>query len=206
MSQMETTTAAADAVHAFAGQCQIAAGTFIESTESVLLFEAIHATLRACPEGLSAIHMWPVAHALVCLGRRVVATTHTALFSRTDAAPSPRVRTIQVLDHILALHARPSLTLAEIAGRLQVRETYLSDVLNRVSGRGFLEHLHAIRVLHAMARLAEGPDKVATIARASGYCCASQLNRHFRRHVHTTPSRFRRLLTFPRTLTQRSFS
>ena len=69
---METTRAASDAVHAFAGQCQIAAGTFIEPTESLLMLEAIHATLRACPEGLSAIHMGPIAHALVGLGRRVV--------------------------------------------------------------------------------------------------------------------------------------
>jgi|SRR6266568_5405480 len=131
---------------------------------------------------------------------------HKPLFSPTEPQPSARGRTIQVLDHILALHTRPSLTLEEIAGRLRVSGTDLSDALNRVSCRGFLDHLHAVRVLHATALLADSPDSIAMIARACGDYCAPQLNRHFGHHVHTTPTRFRGILALPCTAIQRSFS
>src|SRR5207245_1980915 len=99
---------------------------------------------------------------------QALASGHKALLSQTEAEPSPAFEPIQLLDHILALHTHPSLTLQEISGRLHVSEAYLSDVVNRVSCRSFLDHLHAVRVLHATALLADSPDSVAMIARACG--------------------------------------
>jgi transcriptional regulator GlxA family with amidase domain len=83
------------------------------------------------------------------------------------------------------------LTLREIAASVCVREQYLSESLNRISGLGFRDHLRAVRVLHAAAALTDAEDTVEQIALACGYACAPQLNRHFKDLLHVTPTRFR---------------
>jgi AraC-like DNA-binding protein len=184
----------ADAVHAFAGQCQIAAGACIGPTDALQLVEAIQRTLAACPETLSPLHMWPIAVALVGLGRLVLRFRVTPVVRNPDVPITCRQRAMQVLECILARHSCPSLGLRDVAAWLGVSERYLCDALHDVSPQGFYAHLHATRVLHATVRLAQGNESVGRIARACGFHTAPHLTRVFRTLLHTTPGRFRRVV------------
>jgi AraC-like DNA-binding protein len=194
LSGVAPSMADGDAVHAFAGLCQIAAGACIEPTDALQLVDAIQHTVAACPETLSPLHMWPVAVALVGLGQLVLRFRVTPVVRNPDVPITCRQRAIQVLECILAQHSCPSLGLRDVAGWLGVSEPYLCEALHDVSSQGFYAHLHAIRVLHATVQLADGHESVGRIARACGFYTAPHLTRVFRTLLHTTPGRFRRVV------------
>ena len=179
-----------EASYIFACECQIAVSAFIEP-DALQLFESVHRALRACPNSPSWIVMSRAGLNIAGLGRRVIGWNPVRTFEQTCVSASARERVCQTLERVLAWHARPSLTLNEIARLLGVGPRYLSEYINALSHRDFLKHLHVIRVLHAAASLADTNDTIESIARTVGYVCAPQLNKHYRRLLHTTPSRFR---------------
>src|ERR1051326_8374855 len=173
------TPADVETAYTFACECQAALTAFIEPDDAIQVFDAIHRALRSCPDTLSAVYMSSVAMAVVGFGRQIARLAATA---RLDCAPAPsstRERVCAALRHVLAWHNRRSLTVADIAESLCVSAAYLSDSINRLSQHGFFEHLHAVRVLHAAALLAETSDSPYTIAQRVGYLNAQHLNSHF---------------------------
>jgi AraC-like DNA-binding protein len=188
------TGADAHAVQWFARECQIAAGVFVDPADSLEVLEAVHRALAACPDTLSAIYMSRIVVPLVGTCRQAVRFSRRPLSAEPAGRPSARRRAAQVLDRVLALHSQPSLTLRQIAATLGRREQYLSQALNDVSRRKFTDHLNAIRLLHAVALLADTRDTVDSVALECGYACPEQLNRVFRNRLHVTPTRLRRLL------------
>jgi AraC-like DNA-binding protein len=178
-------------VHLFARECQCAALLFVEAPEPLELLDAIHRIFAACPDAFAAIHMSCVALVLIGFARQVLRFADAT--SGLDSIPrsTTRERVAQAAARIFAWHTRASLTGREIAASLGVGSAYLSDSINRISHRGFFDHLHAIRILHAAVELAETNDSVAMIAGRVGYSCAPQLVRSFHKILHVTPGRFR---------------
>jgi AraC-like DNA-binding protein len=190
---MRTPTGAeAHAVQWFARECQIAAGVFVDPADSIEALNAVYAAVSAAPEASAAL-MFPVALALVGLARSLLQWSRRCESSTDQSGkPSAHERSAQALDLVVVLHTRQSLTLRDIAAQLRIGDAHLCAVLKRTSGRGFLGHLHTIRVLHAIVLLAETDLTIKATARRCGYHHGPQLNRHFRKIVHTTPTRFRR--------------
>lgn len=184
----------AHAVQCFATECQVAAGIFLDPADSFDALGAVYAVLRCRPDTPSARYLSSVAPALVRLSHALFAWSacRTAAPDSWSGLPA-RTRVAQALDAILLRHTRPSLSLRDVAAQLRISDTYLCEVLVRVSGRGFLSHLHAVRVLHALVLLAQTDVTIEAIARECGYLQASHLNCHFRNLLGTTPTRFRRL-------------
>lgn len=182
-----------DAEWILANKVQGAFGAFLEPSDPIRLFEAIHDILRACPLRLSAAYMFRSACAIADFGRLLVRRSSTFVLPPSPLAAPARIRLSETLERILVWHTRPSLTLREISAFMNVREEYLSQLINRVSCHSFLNHLHAVRTLHAAAALADSRHTVEQIARDCGYILAPQLNRHFKHLLHLTPKRFRRV-------------
>ena len=131
-----------------------------------------------------------MAAILASLGERLL--PDNILVGRPQSIPHERAT--QAILIIMSRYSEASLTLHDLAAQMRLSHTYLSDVLARCSGYGFLEHLHAVRVLRAAAQLYRGSDSITQIARCCGYKREFQLARHFREYIGLSPSRFRRLI------------
>src|SRR5260221_12511151 len=143
--------------------------------------------------------MSSVALALAGLGRSLLEWhARRELFADPAAKRTARAGIARALDHVLSHHSRPSLQLRALAASMPIGEAYLCDALKSISGRGFLDHLQTIRVLHVAVLLAETDLTIQAASSRCGYLHPPQLNRHFRRLLHTTPGRFRRLVNASR--------
>jgi AraC-like DNA-binding protein len=98
-------------------------------------------------------------------------------------------RALHVLD---ARHRDPGLTLGTLAAEANVSAGYLTRLLKRHSGYGFLDHVHRRRVAAARCLLVQTTRSVKEIAAAVGYEGSTQLGRHFKRLCGITPLACRR--------------
>jgi AraC-like DNA-binding protein len=181
------------AVQCFARACQLAAGALLEPSDAVDVFTQLHTALGACPDNLCTLRLTMLAWVLVGLARRFFSWHPRVRLTSGEVAASHR-RVAQALFHVVDLHTSPSLRLRDIARRVGVGPAYLSDVMNRQSGRPYVAHLQAIRILRAAVLLSDGHHTIKAVACRCGYRHSSHLNRHFRATFHTTPTQFRRLL------------
>jgi AraC-like DNA-binding protein len=90
------------------------------------------------------------------------------------------------LDAIFVLHTRPSLSLRDVAEHVHLSESYSCGLLRTSSGKGFLSHLHAVRVLHAIVLLADTRELVGAIA----HHCGVSADLSIRPTVSTALSRY----------------
>jgi len=94
------------------------------------------------------------------------------------------------------LYARPSLTVAELAGLLGTQEHVLRRVINHGLGfRNFNDFLHSHRLTEAAERLRDPQAAhlpVLTVALDAGYGSIGPFNRAFRERFGMTPTEFRR--------------
>lgn len=85
-----------------------------------------------------------------------------------------------------------SVTLSEIAKKINFSVSYLSKVFKENTGVGFNDYLQKIRVEEACRLLADTNSKVIDIAWTVGYNDISTFNSVFKKHLGITPSMFRK--------------
>jgi AraC-like DNA-binding protein len=88
------------------------------------------------------------------------------------------------------------LTLRSLAGRLNLSQHHLSQILNDQLGKTFYDYINELRIAHAK-RLLGDPSRTSTsildIAFASGYNNKVSFYNAFKRYVGVTPTRFREM-------------
>jgi AraC-like DNA-binding protein len=105
-------------------------------------------------------------------------------------ATEPRVRrTVEIIDRICS---NSELGLAEVAARAHLSPAYLSRLLKKHTGLGFLEHLRTIRLMKAAHLLTATSLIVKEIATEVGYKHVSDFDRHFKHRFGVTPGEWRR--------------
>ena len=93
-----------------------------------------------------------------------------------------------------ALANRSGVQLTELAAIAGVSASYLSRVFRVTTGRTLTRYRRALRVRHAIQRLAEGESDVAALAVDLGFADQAHLTRSLRREGETTPGRVRRVM------------
>lgn len=84
------------------------------------------------------------------------------------------------------------LGLADVAARTHTSPSYLSKLLKKHTGLGFLEHLRTIRLTKAAHLLTATNLIVKEIATEVGYKHVSDFDRHFKHQYGVTPGEWRR--------------
>jgi AraC-like DNA-binding protein len=103
-------------------------------------------------------------------------------------------RALKILD---ARHRDPTLTLETLAAEMGLSAGYLTRLLKRHTGFGFLDHLHRRRVTGAHRLLVQTTLSVKEVAAAVGYEGSTQLGRHVKRACGIPPLALRRSVTKP---------
>ena len=86
------------------------------------------------------------------------------------------------------LFLKPSLTLADVAERLDSNKTYVSKMVNNTYNLGFPELLNTLRIDYAEQYILNHPDaKQSEIAVACGFLSASSFNNIFKKITGVTP-------------------
>ena len=86
------------------------------------------------------------------------------------------------------LYLQPSLTLGDVAERLETNKTYLSKMVNQTYKVGFPEMLNILRVDYAQRYIrSHAGASQEEIAKASGFLSASSFNSTFKRITGFTP-------------------
>lgn len=144
----------------------------------------------AVPRGLSPDQQVVVRQTLNDAWSRVLALVVAA---REDGEGAARVdrRVAGALAAIEQSYADSRLKLREVARRLAVSPSHLTQVLKAATGHTFGAHLHARRVAAARLLLADSELSVKEVACCVGYATTTQLDRHFRKSVRRSPSAYR---------------
>lgn len=100
-----------------------------------------------------------------------------------------RVR--QVLEYI-NLHYSEGLSLAQIAGRLYLSESYLSRLFKTAVGMNFREYLSRVRLNNAVESLLYTGKSITVISQECGFETPSAFNKLFQRNYHCSPSEYKR--------------
>ncbi len=128
----------------------------------------------------------------------------TALFNQNQeqAQPEPESRTQEKPPELIkleelmgeqALYKEPSLTITELAYRLELPEYKLRALINQSLGyRNFNDFLNHYRVKAAAQILSNTSDSITQIANDVGYNSLSAFNRAFKNIHLQTPSEFRK--------------
>lgn len=74
---------------------------------------------------------------------------------------------------------------------MNVSASYLSRLIKKMTGRGFVAHVRVRRVAMARAMLLQSRLSIKEIAAAVGYSSVTQLDRHFRQATGVPPSAMR---------------
>ena len=85
-----------------------------------------------------------------------------------------------------------AVTLAEVAGRVNLTGTYLTHLLKQETGQSFKQLLDRMRLEHAKNLLAYTDTPLQKIAVDSGFLDQAHFARRFRAHAELTPGQFRR--------------
>lgn len=88
-------------------------------------------------------------------------------------------------------HVTASVSLAEVAKRVGVHRVHLSRAFHRHYGRTISDFVMEQRIGAALALVTGSDDSMATIATRTGFSGPTQFGRAFRRHLGTSPARFR---------------
>jgi len=187
---MDVDASRADAVMRFIRECQIAAGTMIPPADPIAVARAMHCTFAAAPECFAVNPITEMAKVLLAFGERVIGRPDMWLTGSQSRRGCER-RAGDAIRLIVARHSQPSLALRDIARELDVSASYLSEVLTRYSGYGFLTHLQATRVLNALILISRTSHSIGSVGSKVGYRHEFQLARHFFTRVGIHPARFR---------------
>lgn len=89
------------------------------------------------------------------------------------------------------LHYADKLTLETLSRRYNVSVPFVSQTFKRISGQGFLEYLHTLRINSALALLATTEMPVSDIAAEVGFDSYRSFVRVFKKRKGITPGEYR---------------
>jgi len=89
-------------------------------------------------------------------------------------------------------HWQESVSLAEIAEREFLSESYLSRLFRRHLGKTFTEYIVSIRLEHAQRYLEDTRNSVTETAYVCGFKSTNSFIHYFRQHYGTTPGQYRK--------------
>lgn len=125
------------------------------------------------------------------LGKVLILTARKIGRQPTQIAPSKAVqKTKQYAD----LHYLEPVKLNDAADDLGYSPTYLSQKFSKEMGLSFTDYLHQLRLQHGCALLENTDLTVAQVAEAVGYEGAKYFTQLFKKHLGTTPAKFRKQL------------
>ena len=86
------------------------------------------------------------------------------------------------------MYLRKDLHLEDLAQELATNKTYISLLVNKLSGSKFTDLVNGLRIRHAQQLMKEHPDMLlADIAEASGFSSRSAFFRNFKAQTGLTP-------------------
>ena len=97
----------------------------------------------------------------------------------------------RVLQVIQTRYCEANLTLREVSNEVQLSISHVSRLLNQHAGCGFRALLNRLRIASAQRLLQDSALSIKQVAAAVGYRSTSELDRHFRQVLETTPTLFR---------------
>lgn len=104
---------------------------------------------------------------------------------------SPALKHAQVLTDLINARFAEELTLASLAKLAGMHPTTISRAFREMLGMSVMEYLTRYRLARAMQRLAETENSITEIAYDCGFGSNTRFYETFRKHVGTTPRRFR---------------
>jgi AraC family transcriptional regulator len=110
---------------------------------------------------------------------------------RPDRAPSRPPRWLRAAEELLRSRLGDRIGLGELAETVGVHPTYLARAFRAHYGLSVGEYGRRLRLAWAARELSEGTMTVAEIATGAGFADQSHFTRIFKRHVGTTPARYR---------------
>lgn len=119
-------------------------------------------------------------------------------YASTGLSPAREVEIISEIKTLFSnqkLHTDPSLSLSELASRLKLPHTHISQAINRQEHMNYSDFINLWRVEEAKSLLKDPQNHKLTllyIAQQSGFKSSSAFNAAFRKVADTTPSQFRR--------------
>jgi AraC-like DNA-binding protein len=153
------------------------------------------------PEVASAFVLWaatdPTRDSLNADVSQIAGCCAAALerFGNTErGTPHVDPRVARVLLILQARFADHALTLTDVAGESSLSISHATRLLKEQTGFGFRAHVHRRRIEASCRLLRDTALSVKEISAAVGYGSSSQLGRHFRRLMGTTPHSYRRKL------------
>jgi AraC-like DNA-binding protein len=118
----------------------------------------------------------------------LAATTRESRAERTHARPPAWLR---AAEELLQARLVEPIGLAELAETVGVHPAYLARAFRANYGLSVGEYGRRLRLAWAAAELAGSETPLAEIASSAGFADQSHFTRVFRRHVGTTPARYR---------------
>jgi len=118
----------------------------------------------------------------------LAATTREARIERSPGRPPAWLRSAEEL---LRARLADRIGLGELAEVVGVHPTYLARAFRAHYGLSVGEYGRRLRLAWAAAELARGEKPLAEIATSAGFADQSHFTRVFRRHIGTTPARYR---------------
>jgi AraC family transcriptional regulator len=118
----------------------------------------------------------------------LAATTREARPERSPGRPPAWLRSAEEL---LRARLADRIGLGELAEAVGVHPTYLARAFRVHYGLSVGEYGRRLRLAWAAAELARGEKPLVEIAASAGFADQSHFTRVFRRHVGTTPARYR---------------
>ncbi|RMF74216.1 MAG: AraC family transcriptional regulator, partial [Acidobacteria bacterium] len=105
------------------------------------------------------------------------------------SAPSRSVNPIVLrARRFIAEHCHETISLSRVAGELGVARNYLSALFRRETGSTLTEHIHQLRIRHALVLLRAGDRSLSEVAYTVGYQSYRHFYRNFVRIVGQSPT------------------
>ena len=108
----------------------------------------------------------------------------------TVRPPVHRSETVRAATQFIETHYADPITTASVARLVGRERTYFSTAFRRQTGQTIHRYIVAVRLKHAMSRLAEG-EKVESAMLSAGYRSKRSFYRDFRTQLGATPGVFR---------------
>lgn len=118
----------------------------------------------------------------------VLEACRTAVLARPRPGAFLRRR---ILEHIRRHLFEPGLSLASIASRLHISESYLSRIFKEQEGENLSSYIERSRLEEAVRLLRESDLGVATVAERTGYASDAAFRRAFKRVYGISPNEYR---------------
>ncbi|MEJ8569412.1 AraC family transcriptional regulator [Elongatibacter sediminis] len=105
------------------------------------------------------------------------------------------MREVDALMHREKPYLDGSLSLPQLAARMNISSNYLSQAINQHAGQNFFDYINAHRVEEVKALMRKQPDQtVLDLALDAGFNSKSAFYTAFRRHAGKTPGQYRKTL------------